>query len=65
MAQTDAQRRAVNKYHAKFDELKLRIPLGEAAIFRSHAASKGESLNSFLYRAARETMARDRDSSDE
>ena len=29
MPQTDAQREAVARYHAKFDEFKLRVPRGD------------------------------------
>ena len=59
MPQTDARRRASKKYHAKLDELKLRVPQGEGDVFRAHAATQGESLNGFLYRAAKEAMEHD------
>ncbi len=59
MGQTEAQARAVEKYHAKFDDIKLRVPLGERQILKDHAKSQNESLNEFLYRAAKETMERD------
>ena len=62
MAQTEAQLRASQKYHDKFDDIKLRVPKGEREIFQNHAQTKGESLNAFLYRAANETMARDKNS---
>lgn len=50
---------ASRKYHAKLDELKLRLPKGEGDVFKEHAKLQGESLNAFLYRAAKETMERD------
>lgn len=59
MAQTEAQARATDKYHAKFDDIKLRVPLGERKVLKDHAQTQGESLNQFLYRAAQETMKRD------
>ena len=59
MAQTDAQLRASKKYHDKFDDIKLRVPKGQREVLQNHAQSQGESLNSFLTRAANETMARD------
>ena len=37
--------------------------MGEKAIIKAHADQQGESVNAFLLRAARETMARDQDKS--
>lgn len=54
-----AQRRATDKYLEKFDEIRMRTPKGNKAIIQSHAESRGESVNSFLNRAAQETMERD------
>lgn len=59
MAQTEAQLRASKKYHDKFDDIKLRVPKGQREVLQNHAQSRGESLNTFLSRAANETMARD------
>lgn len=61
MSQTEAQLRASKKYHEKFDDIKLRVPKGQREVLQDHAQSQGESLNTFLYRAATETMARDRE----
>ena len=61
MPQSEAQARATKKYHAQFDDIKLRVPKGERELFHQHAASQGESLSNFLYRAAKETMARDKE----
>lgn len=60
MSQTDAQLRATKKYHGKFDDIKMRVPKGQREVLQNHAQSQGESLNSFLSRAASETMARDK-----
>ena len=60
MAQTEAQLRASKKYHQKFDDLRIRVPAGEKEIIEKHAASKGESVNSFVCRAVAETMERDK-----
>ena len=49
------------KYHQKFDDIKLRVPKGERELLQAHAESQGESLNAFLRRAAKETIARDRE----
>lgn len=59
MPQTEAQAKATKKYHAQFDDIKLRVPKGERELLRQHAASQGESLSNFLYRAAKETIERD------
>ena len=61
MALTDAQLRASKKYHGKLDDIKMRVPKGEREVLQNHAQSRGESLNAFLYRAANETMARDKE----
>lgn len=61
MPQSDAQSRATKKYHQKFDDVKLRVPKGERELLQAHAESQGESLNAFLRRAAKETIARDRE----
>lgn len=59
MALTDAQQRATKKYLEKFDDLRIRVPAGEKAQISAHAASMGESLNSFVRRAIAETIERD------
>lgn len=59
MALTESQASANKKYHQKFDDIKLRVPKGQREVLQTHAQSQGESLNSFLTRAANETMARD------
>ena len=61
MPQSDAQSRATKKYQQKFDDIKLRVPKGERELLQAHAESQGESLNAFLRRAAKETIARDRE----
>ena len=59
MAQTEAQLRASKKYHEKFDDLRIRVPVGEKEIIDRHAKSMGESTNSFVRRAVAEAMERD------
>lgn len=60
MARTEAQLRASKKYHQKFDDLRIRVPLGQKAIIDEHAASMEESTNAFVRRAIAETMLRDK-----
>lgn len=62
MPLSDSQNRAAKKYQGKFDDIKLRVPKGDRAKLQEHAASKGESLNAFLVRAANEAMERDNNS---
>ena len=54
-----AQRKATEKYLEKFDEMRVRVPAGQKAIFKAHAESRGESLNGFILRAMNETVERD------
>lgn len=64
MARSEAQIKADVKWHKKAYE---RIPFDvrrdaeiTGDVIRAHAATMGESLNSFLKRAVSETMERDR-----
>lgn len=59
MKQTEAQKRATKKYHDSLDRINLRIPKGDKELISEHAASKGESITSFIRRAISETMERD------
>lgn len=54
-----AQRRATEKYLEKFDEMRVRVPVGQKAVYKAHAEAQGESLNGFINRAITETMERD------
>lgn len=61
MAVSKAQQRAVNKYMKdNYDEIKIRVPKGNKAIIKQYAEEHGESVNSFVYRAIKETMDRDK-----
>lgn len=60
MSQTEAQLRASKKYHQKFDDLRIRVPMGEKDVIIEHATSRNESLNTFVRRAISETMERDK-----
>ena len=42
---TDAEKKAVAKYHAKLDEIKVRVPKGKRALYKDYAESQGKSLN--------------------
>ena len=46
--QTDASRKAVAKYHAKLDEIKVRVPKGKREEYKKHAEDKSKSLNALI-----------------
>ena len=60
MATTKAQQKAVNKYMASnYDRINLTVPKGAKETIKSHAESRGESVNGFINRAINETIERD------
>ena len=60
MPVSEAQMRATAKYKAEhYDVVKVNFPKGKKEEIRVHAESRGESLNAFVQRSVRETMARD------
>ncbi len=49
-----------NKWIAKtYDRINLTVDKGKREIIRTHADSRGESVNGFINRAIDETMERD------
>lgn len=51
MPVSEKQKQYADKYIKNtFDEIKLRVPKGKKQIIKDYAASRGESLNSFLNR---------------
>lgn len=46
--QTDAERKAVAKYHAKFDDIKIRVPKGNREKYKDYAEVRGMSLNQLI-----------------
>lgn len=60
MTVSKAQQKAVARYMKNnYDEIKIRIPKGEKEAVKAHAEARGESLNSFVFRAINDTMDRD------
>lgn len=52
---------ANNRYNAKaYDRINIAVPKGQKDVIKSHAESKGESINGFVNRAIDETMQRDK-----
>lgn len=61
-----AQKKATAKYEQNnYDKVLIRFPKGDKDRIKSHAESKGESLNGFIKRAIDETMERDSSDSTE
>lgn len=49
MPYTQATNKAVQKYNKKaYDDLRIRVRKGEAEAIKTHAASKGLSLNAYI-----------------
>lgn len=48
------------KYLEKFEEIKIRLPIGEKDKIKTHATARGESMNTFITRAISEQMERDK-----
>lgn len=57
---SEARKRANENYLKTQEEIKIRVPKGEKGIISAHAKQQGESVNSFIIRAIKETMERDR-----
>ena len=51
---------ANNRYNAKkYDRINIAVDKGDKAVIQSHADSRGETINSFVKRAIKETIKRD------
>lgn len=51
----------INKYNAeKYDRVTVMLPRGEKEAVKEHATAQGEKVNTFIARAIRETMERDK-----
>lgn len=59
MALTASKSKANQKYRDKFEYITTRVPVEEKQAICDHAEAMGESLNSFMRRAAAEAMERD------
>ncbi len=66
MAPTEAQRRAREKWlREKIEPISIRAPKGRKDVYKQHAKKYGESLNTFLLRAAEETIIRNNEKAEE
>ena len=48
MATTESEKKAVAKYQAKLDAIKIWAPKGMREIYKAHAEAKGKSLNALI-----------------
>ena len=57
---TEARKKANEKYlKESVEDIRIRVPKGHKVKVQAHAATMGESMNSFVVRAIDETMERD------
>lgn len=56
----EQRKKSNEKYLATLDEIKVRVPKGAKETIKSHAESRGESVNGFINRAINETIERDK-----
>ena len=57
---TEARKKVNEKYlKESVEDIRIRVPKGDKAKVQEHAATMGESMNSFVVRAIDETMERD------
>lgn len=59
MKTSEGQRRAIAKYQAKLDEIKVRVPKGDREKYKAFAESQGKSLNALIVELLEERMSRD------
>lgn len=58
MSTKEARKRAMRRYNDKFATVKTRIPCEEIEDIKAYVASKGETMNGFIYRLIKEEMKR-------
>ena len=59
MAASEAQKRANDKWRAKFIEVRFRVTPEKKSVIDAHAKARHESVTAFLNRAVDETIERD------
>lgn len=43
-----AQLKANSKYLKNFDDIKIRVPIGQREVIKAHAEKQGKSLNAYI-----------------
>lgn len=64
MSVSESKLRANKKYKDKFVYLQTRLPADEREAIQEHAEAMGESVNTFIRRAAVEAIERDKEKCD-
>lgn len=54
---TDSEKKAVAKYHAKLDEIKVRVPKGERERYKRYADTQRKSLNALIIELLEQDIA--------
>ena len=60
MALSEARLRATQKYHNKFERIRIRVTPEEKEAIEAYAEEINESVNAFVRRAIAETMDREK-----
>lgn len=56
----DGERVSADVYNkTKYEDMRVRVPIGKRSVIKAHAEAMGESVNGFINRAIDETMERD------
>ena len=62
MAVSKKQQACVNKYvKENYDRVNVTFPKGKKDVLKTHAESRGESVNAFINRAVDEAMEREKE----
>ena len=61
---TEAQKRAQKAYMDKFVRVEIRLTADQRDTIKTHAQTRGESVNGFIKRAIDETIERDNTAED-
>lgn len=56
---SESEKKAIAKYHAKLDEIKVRVPKGQREKYKEYAKSKGKSLNVLIIELIEKDMKQD------
>ncbi len=51
-----AQANATKKYLEKFQDIKIRVPLGQRELMQQYAQEQGLSLNAYIYKLISDDM---------
>lgn len=55
----EQNKESAKRYLAKFDEIRIRIPAGQKAVWQDAAARAGESVNTYAIKAVEARMEKE------